>query len=500
VNVNVTLRDIFSRPVSGAAVSATDPKGGVFSLSEVSAGEYFAVYFVAVDDPAGVWVVNVSAVRGGERAWGWVSVAVNPSNFRVDVLSPGSGSVWNRGEAVVVAVNVTYLNGSAVLGASVFAADPSGVLSIALGEVGGGVYSGSYTILSTDGPGLWLIMVNATKDGAFDLGSADVRISSTYGVTVVSPAAGSVNRGETVVIAVSVLNVHGAAVSGATVEATDPGGGLISLVETATLGTYSSEYTVQADDPMGGWVLSVNASMNGNLGVASVLMVVNATYTVSIVSPPVGVSFTAGDGVTVSVSVLNVHGAAVSGATVSAVSPSGGFFALAETTVAGVYNGSYTVQAGDPVGVWVLNVSASKGGNLGAGSVSLTVSARYTLAVLVRDSSTGGAVEGANVTVDGRWGLTNGTGWAVFSGLSPGNYSVTISKGGYEPASGAVSVAVSNTAASFTTCELALSSVAEPLDVVLIVVVVVVVVAAAAAAAAVLLMRRRKPPLPSAST
>jgi hypothetical protein len=55
----------------------------------------------------------------------------------------------------------------------------------------------------------------------------------------------------------------------------------------------------------------------------------------------------------------------------------------------------------------------------------------YTLAILVKDSLTNAVVAGANVTINGRWQMTNSSGYAVFS-LIPENYTVTVEKEGYE--------------------------------------------------------------------
>jgi hypothetical protein len=101
------------------------------------------------------------------------------------------------------------------------------------------------------------------------------------------------------------------------------------------------------------------------------------TLSVSATSPSPAATYDRGETVTITATVTNA-GSPVSGATVTANSPTGATIVLGETT-AGTYSATYKVSSTDPVGTWTITISASSGGQ--SASVQVPVSISDVLAV-----------------------------------------------------------------------------------------------------------------------
>ena len=117
-------------------------------------------------------------------------------------------------------------------------------------------------------------------------------------------------------------------------------------------------------------------------------IVPSTSYTLDILSPQPGQTLYAGQDVTIEVAIKDGAGNPVSGATVTATSPTGSPIPLTEIPAmtatgtasaalaslgTGIYAGTYTILPTDPVGDWVIAVVASVGGEFPKQSILTTV-------------------------------------------------------------------------------------------------------------------------------
>ena len=105
------------------------------------------------------------------------------------------------------------------------------------------------------------------------------------------------------------------------------------------------------------------------------------TLSVAISSPGSGAVFNRGEVATITASVT-LAGSPVSGAAVTATSPTGGQILLPATATPGTYSGQYAVQASDPVGAWTINVQAISGGQAASAHASVTISGSLLVSVV----------------------------------------------------------------------------------------------------------------------
>jgi hypothetical protein len=101
-------------------------------------------------------------------------------------------------------------------------------------------------------------------------------------------------------------------------------------------------------------------------------IVPSTSYTMNILSPQPGQTLYIGQQVTIKVAIKDDAGNPVSGATVTATSPTGAAIPLPEIVHSpgtGIYEGTYTILSSDPIGDWVIAIVASVGGEFPKGSV-----------------------------------------------------------------------------------------------------------------------------------
>ena len=119
----------------------------------------------------------------------------------------------------------------------------------------------------------------------------------------------------------------------------------------------------------------------------STSFIVQNTLTVVILSPSPTVSIARGTAVGITADIRDLQNNPVSGATVSATTPTGSI-QLSPSSPIGRYTNSYTIQQNDPIGNWNITVSAyypSAGTNTGAASVIVTI---ISTQLIVSDLST----------------------------------------------------------------------------------------------------------------
>jgi len=96
------------------------------------------------------------------------------------------------------------------------------------------------------------------------------------------------------------------------------------------------------------------------------------TLSLAVSSPIPGTTFERGETATLTAALAD-GGNPVSGATVTANSPTGATITLSGT-VAGTYSASYVISPTDPVGAWMIAISASSGGQIASAQLSVTIS------------------------------------------------------------------------------------------------------------------------------
>jgi len=144
-------------------------------------------------------------------------------------------------------------------------------------------------------------------------------------------------------------------------------------------------------------------------------------------------------------------GDSISGATVSGNGYSGTTNTSGYKTFSSLSFGSYTFTAsktGYDSGSGSVSISTSTTSN----SVTIYLTPTPTtgsITVYVRDIETGAYISGAAVSGDGS-GTTNSSGYKVFSDMSFGTYSFSVSKSGYYTNSGSVTISSSATSKSVT--------------------------------------------------
>jgi len=392
-------------PVSGAAVTATNPTGGQISLSPTATpGTYSGQYAVQASDPVGAWVIDVQAVSGDQAASAHTSVSISGS-LLVSVVSPLAGSVFNVGESATVEATVTYQDGSPLPStAAVDFANPSGgavPMTVDPMDSSGKTWTGTYTVLASDVPAdgvTWPITASATSSG--NTGSSVRSASlfktllvgvSTFGSSTFATPQTNFQVGQTVYVKAAV-NLHdGATVSSGDVFFTITGTTIFStsmpMTYVLSMNAWTGSYTIQPTDQQGAQTLTVSAAdSKGNAGSGSQQITVGVQgLSVSITSPSAGSVFNRGQVATISASV-SAAGAPATAATVTANSPSGGTISLASTGL-GTYSARYTIFSTDLAGTWLIAAHATQGELSGSSQVAVTISSKLNVAVSTWSSS-----------------------------------------------------------------------------------------------------------------
>ncbi|TLX92824.1 MAG: hypothetical protein E6K96_10060, partial [Thaumarchaeota archaeon] len=223
---------------------------------------------------------------------------------------------------------------------------------------------------------------------------AQSALAQAFSVTISSPASGAAfNRGETATIAASVTS-GGNPVSGASVTANNPTGGMITLPQTSTAGTYSAGYQILPTDPLGSWTINVQAVSAGQVASAHATVSISGSLIVSIVSPASGSVFNAGETAIVKATVTYQDTTPVpASASVSFTNPHGITMSMAvdpSDSSGKTWTGAYTIVASDipaPGFAWPITVTASVGGNTGSSARNVNLFNTLSVSVSTFSSS-----------------------------------------------------------------------------------------------------------------
>jgi hypothetical protein len=172
-------------------------------------------------------------------------------------------------------------------------------------------------------------------------------------------------KGQTIQISGTAMDPKGNPVASgtATIQLSSGDWGRSTTVQ-ITNGSYRDNYQISFGDPERTWTITVTAQDDdGNSGSASKNIGVRtppayAYYTVQILSPVAGLSYSRGSNIDISVKVTE-GGANVENAEVSLNTPVGGKITLNET-LPGTYTGRYTLRWDDPAGTWSISVEGKK--------------------------------------------------------------------------------------------------------------------------------------------
>ena len=144
------------------------------------------------------------------------------------------------------------------------------------------------------------------------------------------------------------------------------------------------------------------------------------TLSLVISSPSAGATFATGQTVTIDAMVSD-GGSPVSGATVTANSPTGTTIALTPATTAGTYSVAYGLAPTTPTGTWTITVVATSGGMTQSAHVAVLIASGSLVVTFVAPAS--GTLFNAGETVALRAVVTNPDGTAI-----PSSSAVTFTK------------------------------------------------------------------------
>ncbi len=401
VKVTVTYQD--TTPVSASAtVSFTNPRGTAFVMtvdsSDPSGKTWTGVYTIVASDipaPGFTWPITVTASVVGNT--GSAARNVNLFNTLEVSASTFSSSAYTTprdtfaiGQTVFVKAVATLHDGTLV---------SSGTLSFTITGTSAattpapmafssslGVWTGFYTLLSSDQLGSQTISVSAADtQGNTGSGSHQITIQAApaFSVLITSPPPNSIfNRGETVTISASVM-IGGSPATSAMVTANTPSGASIAFTN-AGGGVYSIPYTILSTDPVGTWVITVHASQGGQSASSQVVETVSnslhvavSTWSSSFFTTPQD-SFNIGQTIFVKAQVSLQDGTlAPTGTTtvnflISGTSVAASPVAMTFSSTVNAWIGSYTLLQTDQAGTQVVTVMASNAaGNTGSGTHSI---------------------------------------------------------------------------------------------------------------------------------
>ncbi len=388
VKASVGLHD--GAQVTSGAAFFTITGTTIFSTSmpmtySLTAGAWTGAYTVLSTDQTGAQTLTVTASDGrGNTGSGSQAIEIGVQGLTVSVTSPPAGTTLNRGEGTTITASVSA-SGTPATSATVTASSPSGA-SIALANLGSGVYSARYTVFSTDPTGTCTIDVQASQGGL--TGSAQVAAAvsdqlkvavSTWSSSSFDVAQTTFSVGQTVYVEAAVTDQDSTVVSTGTVTfeltGTAAASSPLTMSFSPSLDAWTGSYTVLSSDASGAQTLTVSAAdVSGNSGTGSqqvTLVTPTQALAVSIVSPAPGTTFHVGDNVGLSATVT-LGGSPFAGAAVTATSPTGAAITLTSAG-GGAYAGSYMIASTDPTGTWTIRVQAAYGGQLAASQEQVTI-------------------------------------------------------------------------------------------------------------------------------
>ena len=270
-----TILDFSETPKNKAIVTISGYKENkifnVFATTNES-GSFSTDYFIKYADPEGIWDIIVEAVSLDEKsAMIKFSPKINiPENivyYSVNFLSPLKDSLFRRGDAISISVEVKEID-KLIEKANVIFYTPAGE-AITLEEVSLGVYSGNYVVKPDDVIGGWLLKAEASTDVEFKkVGGASlpIKISSTEIIfNQISPETNVIYTNSRLKIKIKLNYPDGSVVKGSIVNAFLSNDETLPLLETSN-GIYEGNYFVKTKD-VGTLKVEINAEdVDGNFG------------------------------------------------------------------------------------------------------------------------------------------------------------------------------------------------------------------------------------------
>ncbi|MFH1470585.1 MAG: hypothetical protein ABIF01_02450 [Candidatus Micrarchaeota archaeon] len=195
-------------PANGhAEVAFYSPSGRLMHIEQVivSNGTFISYYHGALNDEVGNWSITINTTDEFKNSGSWSGLFLlaefAPGSFlEVEHISPVVG-VYSRGSTVSVTVRVKK-EGQPLTGANAMFFTPDNK-PVEMLEVGGGVYSATYTINQNDPLGVWAVITRASykvDSGVVEgLSSHKVSIAeSTLSIDITRPERASFGYGDTV--------------------------------------------------------------------------------------------------------------------------------------------------------------------------------------------------------------------------------------------------------------------------------------------------------------
>jgi hypothetical protein len=294
VKASVTRSD--DTTVTGGSVSfviagtniASTPRSMTF-MPAINA--WTGAYTLLDSDLPGLQAVTVSAFDLlGNSGVGSHQITITTAGLSMVLISPASGSVFNRGQTVTISASVE-LSGFPVGGATVTANAPNGG-PITLTSAGGGVYSAQHTVSSSDPTGTWVVTAQATLGGVTASSApVDVLLFSSLHVEVSTWSSSSFSQtkdgfatGDTVFVLARVSLHDGTGVQAGNVVATISGTSSANSPRTLTfsnsLNGWVGSYTILGTDVTGTQVVTVTATdTSGNSGSGTHVIGINVAVT-----------------------------------------------------------------------------------------------------------------------------------------------------------------------------------------------------------------------------
>lgn len=401
VRSTITYQDGLRIP-SSASVSFNKPVSGQVSMtldsSDASGKTWTGTYtIVSSDVPVNgvTWFLTVTAAVSGNTGIAFDSVKLSRTSTQLTVgVSTYDSSAYTTpkdtftaGQTIFVKASVTRPDGSTVTSGSVsFVITGTSIANTPRAmtfSTSLNAWTGSYTLLGTDVPGIQSVTVSATdSSGNSGAGFHEVTITTTGLSITLNPLGSVFNRGQAVTLSASV-ELSGSPLAGATVTANAPDGSTITLTNSGG-GTYTAQHIVSASDPTGTWAIAVLATFGGQTVSASTsvllsssLKVVVSTWSSSSFSQTKD-NFVTGDTVFVLARVSLQDNTAVEAgnvaATISGTSSASSPRSLTFSNSLNGWVGSYTIQATDTTGTQVVTVTASDShSNSGSGTHSIGI-------------------------------------------------------------------------------------------------------------------------------
>jgi len=201
---------------------------------------------------------------------------------------------------------------------------------------------------------------------------SNISLGNTVTITV-TITGGVRNIGYTVTIGVQKPNGTGSAITSQVISTDNRGAGTLSIQYPNT-GSWTPLNGTVATNVGGVYNVAVNQTSPSNIGtVATGQFTVISQMSVVVSQPTAGTIVQRGQTVTISVAVANSLGA-VSGATVTADTPSNGQLTLPQvSSTNGVYSIAYQVLMNDPLGPWTIIVQARDPNQNSGTSLPVTV-------------------------------------------------------------------------------------------------------------------------------